>query len=79
MAVFIRGVAPTTIRQVRVYRIISESISGSSSYIASSLDIALDNTEGDSSLTAVTDALSTMLRLLGEESEEASWLIQARR
>jgi len=24
----------------------------------------------------VTDALSTMLRLLGEESEEASWLIQ---
>jgi hypothetical protein len=26
----------------------------------------------------VTDALSTMLRLLGEESEEASWLIQAR-
>jgi len=23
----------------------------------------------------VTDALSTMLRLLGEESEEASWLI----
>ncbi|OCK99019.1 uncharacterized protein K441DRAFT_653425 [Cenococcum geophilum 1.58] len=24
---------------------------------------------------AVTDALSTMLRLLGEESEEASWLI----
>jgi len=27
---------------------------------------------------AVTDALSTMLRLLGEESQEASWLIQAR-
>ena len=27
--------------------------------------------EGDS----VTDALSTMLRLLGEESEGASWLI----
>jgi len=26
----------------------------------------------------VTDALSTMLRLLKEESEEASWLIQAR-
>ena len=26
----------------------------------------------------VTDALSTMLRLLGEESEEASWLIRAR-
>jgi hypothetical protein len=26
----------------------------------------------------VTDTLSTMLRLLGEESEEASWLIQAR-
>ena len=25
----------------------------------------------------VTDALSTMLRLLGEESQEASWLIQA--
>jgi len=25
----------------------------------------------------VTDALSTMLRLLGEELEEASWLIQA--
>ena len=30
--------------------------------------------EGDS----VTDALSTMLRLLGEESEAASWLIEAR-
>jgi len=28
--------------------------------------------------TYITDALSTMLRLLGEESEEASWLIQAR-
>jgi hypothetical protein len=26
----------------------------------------------------VTDALSTMLRLLREESEEASWLIWAR-
>ena len=26
----------------------------------------------------VTDALSTMLRLLGEESEAASWLIEAR-
>jgi len=26
----------------------------------------------------VTDALSTMLRLLGEELAEASWLIQAR-
>jgi len=26
----------------------------------------------------ITDALSTMLRLLREESEEASWLIQAR-
>ena len=26
----------------------------------------------------VTDALSTMLRLLGEESEAASWLIGAR-
>jgi hypothetical protein len=26
----------------------------------------------------VTDALSMMLRLLGEESEEASWLIRAR-
>jgi len=25
----------------------------------------------------VTDALSTILRLLGEESQEASWLIQA--
>ena len=33
-----------------------------------------DKEEGD----GVTDALSTMLRLLGEESEEASWLIQAR-
>jgi len=33
-----------------------------------------DKEEGDS----VTDALSTMLRLLGEESQEASWLIQAR-
>jgi len=28
--------------------------------------------------SSVTDALSTMLRLLGEESEEASWLIQVR-
>ena len=27
--------------------------------------------------TRVTDALSTMLRLLGEESEAASWLIKA--
>jgi len=27
---------------------------------------------------AVTDALSTILRLLGEESEAASWLIEAR-
>ena len=27
---------------------------------------------------SVTDSLSTILRLLGEESEEASWLIQAR-
>ena len=27
---------------------------------------------------SVTDALSTMLRLLGEESEAASWLIEAR-
>jgi len=26
----------------------------------------------------VTDSLNTMLRLLGEESAEASWLIQAR-
>jgi hypothetical protein len=33
-----------------------------------------DRKEGD----GVTDALSTMLRLLGEESEEASWLIWAR-
>jgi len=30
--------------------------------------------EGD----GVMDALSTILRLLGEELEEASWLIQAR-
>ena len=29
-------------------------------------------------LASVTDALSTMLQLLGEETEEASWLIQAR-
>jgi len=29
-------------------------------------------------MVLVTDALSTMLRLLGEESQEASWLIQAR-
>ena len=28
--------------------------------------------------STVTDSLSTMLRLLGEESEEASWLIRAR-
>jgi hypothetical protein len=28
--------------------------------------------------TAVTDTLSTMLRLLGEELEAASWLIKAR-
>jgi transposase InsO family protein len=33
-----------------------------------------DEEEGD----GVTNALSTMLRLLGEESEEASWLIRAR-
>jgi len=33
-----------------------------------------DREKGDS----ITDALSTILRLLGEESEEASWLIQAR-
>jgi len=30
-----------------------------------------DKEEGDS----ITDSLSTILRLLGEESEEASWLI----
>jgi len=30
-----------------------------------------DKEEGD----GITDALSTMLRLLGEESAEASWLI----
>ena len=29
-------------------------------------------------LLSVTDALSTILRLLGEESEVASWLIEAR-
>ena len=28
--------------------------------------------------TIVTDALSTMLRLLGEESEAASWLVEVR-
>ena len=33
-----------------------------------------DDEEGD----GVTDALSTILRLLGEELEEASWLINAR-
>jgi len=33
-----------------------------------------DEEEGD----GVTDSLSTMLRLLGEESEAASWLIEAR-
>jgi len=33
-----------------------------------------DKEEGDS----ITDALSIMLRLLREESAEASWLIQAR-
>ena len=33
-----------------------------------------DREEGD----GVTNALSTILRLLKEESEEASWLIQAR-
>jgi hypothetical protein len=33
-----------------------------------------DEEEGD----GVTDALSTMLRLLGEESEAASWLMEAR-
>jgi hypothetical protein len=33
-----------------------------------------DKEGGDS----ITDALSTMLWLLGEESEEASWLITAR-
>ena len=30
-----------------------------------------------SKLLTVTDALSTMLRLLGEELEAASWLIKA--
>ena len=30
-----------------------------------------DKEEGDS----ITDSLSTILQLLGEESEEASWLI----
>ena len=29
-------------------------------------------------VAVVTDALSTILRLLGEESEAASWLIEAR-
>ena len=29
-------------------------------------------------LISITDALSTMLRLLEEELEEASWLIKAR-
>ena len=33
-----------------------------------------DREEGDS----ITDSLSTILRLLKEESAEASWLIQAR-
>ena len=33
-----------------------------------------DKEEGD----GVTDSLSTMLRLLGEELEAASWLIEAR-
>jgi len=33
-----------------------------------------DKEEGD----GVTDSLSTILRLLGEESEVASWLIKAR-
>jgi len=33
-----------------------------------------DKEEGD----GITDALSTMLQLLREESAEASWLIQAR-
>ena len=33
-----------------------------------------DKEEGD----GVTDSLSTMLRLLGEESEVASWLIEVR-
>ena len=33
-----------------------------------------DKEEGDS----ITDALSTILRLLGEELEAASWLIKAR-
>jgi len=28
-------------------------------------------------IICVTDALSTILQLLGEESQEASWLIQA--
>ena len=34
--------------------------------------------EGDICGATVTDSLSMMLRLLGEESAEASWLIQAR-
>ena len=32
----------------------------------------------DHDAAGVTDALSTMLQLLGEESETASWLIEAR-
>jgi hypothetical protein len=35
---------------------ISKSTSGSSSYIISNLDIALDNTKGDSSLIAASVA-----------------------
>ena len=38
--------------------------------------ISRRSTEGY--LFTVTDALSTILRLLGEESEAASWLIEAR-
>ena len=43
--------------------------------------IPITNLVSISNLTStlvITDALSTMLRLLGEESEEASWLIRAR-
>ena len=32
----------------------------------------------EANIPPVTDALSTMLRLLREELEEASWLIEAR-
>ena len=46
---FVSGVAPTTTRHIKIYQMIFEFTSGSSSCIVFSLDVASDNTKGDSS------------------------------